>query len=88
MTPALQPEHHNPGFWEYNEHCDCAVCRDTREVHDEKVRQSVRSDKVLEDRLRILRTIENIIVIYGTSGCGVYIDKYVTKELRRQTKEY
>jgi len=40
------------------------------------------------ETIRILRDIESIIVYRGTSGCGIYIDRYITKKIRQQTKEH
>lgn len=36
----------------------------------------------LDKRESQLREIENIIVMNGTAGCGIYINRYISKELK------
>ena len=45
---SLLTQHHNPGFFAYNEKCDCSVCHDIREAHDEKIRRDA-TEKVLDE---------------------------------------
>jgi hypothetical protein len=71
---------------DYEEDEDCYFLIVCSKPSEKEIRQDER-DKVLDEtrkeREKILRHIENLIVLYGTSGSGYYIDRYITEELHK-----